>query len=104
VAQATDWSVVKLKQAAKPFFHPALVYRQVFSALYGTNELLSSFDSINITRPGTDASGGWLHVDQVGGEDARLLTECAKRQHGLKGCPVSPGEYTNLRTDQRSVY
>lgn len=38
---------------------------QVFAELYGTNELLSSFDSINVTRPGTDATGGWLHVDQA---------------------------------------
>jgi hypothetical protein len=37
----------------------------VFSELYGTNELLSSFDSINLMVPGTDASGGWLHVDHA---------------------------------------
>ncbi len=37
----------------------------MFAELYGTNELLSSFDSINVTRPGTNAKGGWLHVDQA---------------------------------------
>jgi hypothetical protein len=37
----------------------------VFAELYGTNELLSSFDSINLMAPGTDASGGWLHVDHA---------------------------------------
>ncbi|KAF6262035.1 hypothetical protein COO60DRAFT_687595 [Scenedesmus sp. NREL 46B-D3] len=43
--------------------HPRLL--QVFAELYGTNELLSSFDSINLTAPGTDAAGGWLHVDHA---------------------------------------
>jgi hypothetical protein len=38
---------------------------QVFAELYGTNELLSSFDSINLMKPGIDASGGWLHVDHA---------------------------------------
>ena len=33
---------------------------QVFAELYGTSELLSSFDSINLMPPGTDAYGGWL--------------------------------------------
>ena len=41
--------------------------QQVFSELWGTNELLSSFDSINLARPGkNEAAGlGWLHVDQA---------------------------------------
>uniref|UniRef100_A0A383WPX7 Phytanoyl-CoA dioxygenase n=1 Tax=Tetradesmus obliquus TaxID=3088 RepID=A0A383WPX7_TETOB len=43
--------------------HPRLL--QVFAELYGTSELLSSFDSINLMPPGTDASGGWLHVDHA---------------------------------------
>ena len=40
---------------------------QVFEALWGTNELLSSFDSINILKPGQHESStdGWLHVDQA---------------------------------------
>ena len=43
--------------------HPRIV--EVFAELYGTNELLSSFDSINMIRPGSNAEGGWLHVDQA---------------------------------------
>jgi hypothetical protein len=42
-----------------------LSFLQVFAELYGTIELLSSFDSINVLPPGTDASGGWLHVDHA---------------------------------------
>ena len=40
---------------------------QVFEALWGTNELLSSFDSINILKPGQHESSqdGWLQVDQA---------------------------------------
>ena len=40
---------------------------QVFEALWGTNELLSSMDSINILKPGQHESStdGWLHVDQA---------------------------------------
>lgn len=40
---------------------------QVFEGLWGTNELLSSFDSINILKPGQHESStdGWLHVDQA---------------------------------------
>jgi hypothetical protein len=45
--------------------HSAVCYSQVFAELYGTNELLSSFDSINLMAPGTDATGGWLHVDHA---------------------------------------
>lgn len=39
----------------------------MFEALWGTNELLSSFDSINILRPGEHESSqdSWLHVDQA---------------------------------------
>ncbi len=49
-----------------PAGHMHCVYAmQVFSALYGTNELLSSFDSINVVRPGPDDGEGWLHVDQA---------------------------------------
>lgn len=45
--------------------HPRIL--QVFEALWGTNELLSSFDSINILKPGQHESStdGWLHVDQA---------------------------------------
>ena len=40
---------------------------QVFEGLWGTNELLSSFDSVNILKPGQHESStdGWLHVDQA---------------------------------------
>lgn len=40
---------------------------QVFEGLWGTTELLSSFDSINILKPGQHESStdGWLHVDQA---------------------------------------
>ncbi|KAK9828670.1 hypothetical protein WJX72_001442 [[Myrmecia] bisecta] len=45
--------------------HPRLV--QVFAELWGTNELLSSFDSINISKPGPEAGSApsWLHTDQA---------------------------------------
>lgn len=45
--------------------HPKIL--QVFEALWGTNELLSSFDSINILKPGQHecSTDGWLHVDQA---------------------------------------
>lgn len=44
-----------------------LLLLQVFEALWGTNELLSSMDSINILKPGQHESStdGWLHVDQA---------------------------------------
>ncbi|KAK9807834.1 hypothetical protein WJX72_010581 [[Myrmecia] bisecta] len=44
--------------------HPRVV--QVFAELWGTNELLTSFDSINICKPGAidDAAPSWLHTDQ----------------------------------------
>ena len=47
--------------------HVAHVEEQVFEALWGTNELLSSMDSINILKPGRHESStdGWLHVDQA---------------------------------------
>ena len=40
---------------------------QVFQHLWGTNELLSSFDSINVLRPGkhTVSTDDWLHCDQA---------------------------------------
>ncbi len=43
------------------------ISKQVFEGLWGTNELLSSFDSINILKPGRHESStdGWLHVDQA---------------------------------------
>jgi hypothetical protein len=37
---------------------------QIFAALWGTNELLSSFDSVNVMAPGTSPSRSWLHTDQ----------------------------------------
>lgn len=45
--------------------HPSVL--KVFEALWGTNELLSSFDSINILKPGQHESStdSWLHVDQA---------------------------------------
>lgn len=36
----------------------------MFAALWGTNELLSSFDSVNVMPPGTTPSKSWLHTDQ----------------------------------------
>ncbi len=39
---------------------------QLFGSLWGTNELLTSFDAINMLGPHNESpSGGWLHVDQV---------------------------------------
>lgn len=43
---------------------------QVFEALWGTNELLSSFDSINVTPPSAKTgtphdTSSWIHVDQA---------------------------------------
>ncbi|BDA49852.1 hypothetical protein COCOBI_14-4720 [Coccomyxa sp. Obi] len=48
--------------------HPRLV--QIFEMLWGTNELLSSFDSINVTAPSAKTgtphdTASWLHVDQA---------------------------------------
>lgn len=37
---------------------------QVFEELWGTNELLVSFDSVNICAPGFEGSKPWLHTDQ----------------------------------------
>jgi hypothetical protein len=43
--------------------NPRLV--KVFERLWGTNELLTSFDAINILGPHNEAPApGWLHVDQ----------------------------------------
>lgn len=40
---------------------------QVFQHLWGTSELLSSFDSINVLRPGSHmvSTDDWLHCDQA---------------------------------------
>ena len=39
---------------------------QVFELLLGTNELLTSFDAINVLAPHNEAPPpGWLHVDQT---------------------------------------
>ena len=39
---------------------------QVFELLLGTNELLTSFDAINVLAPHNEAPpAGWLHVDQT---------------------------------------
>ena len=43
---------------------------QIFEKLWGTNELLSSFDSINVTAPSAKSgvahdTRSWLHVDQA---------------------------------------
>ncbi|KAK9792461.1 hypothetical protein WJX73_006649 [Symbiochloris irregularis] len=47
--------------------HPKLL--AVFAALWGTEALLSSFDSINALAPATEPpevpSNGWLHTDQA---------------------------------------
>lgn len=45
--------------------HPKVL--QVFQHLWGTNELLASFDSINVLRPGkhTVSTDDWLHCDQA---------------------------------------
>lgn len=39
---------------------------QIFAALWGTNELLTSMDSINCNPPGMPSPGSssWLHTDQ----------------------------------------
>ncbi len=60
---------------------------QVFEGLWGTNELLSSFDSINILKPGQHESStdGWLHVDQ-----APLRTGVACIQGLVNMVDVSP--------------
>ena len=40
---------------------------QIFQHLWGTTELLSSFDSINVLRPGSHvvSTDDWLHCDQA---------------------------------------
>lgn len=39
---------------------------QIFAELWGTQALLSSFDSINALKPGTEPpQEAWLHVDQA---------------------------------------
>ncbi|KAL3141513.1 hypothetical protein ABBQ32_004763 [Trebouxia sp. C0010 RCD-2024] len=45
--------------------HPKVI--QVFQHLWGTSELLSSFDSINVLRPGSHvvSTNDWLHCDQA---------------------------------------
>lgn len=44
-----------------------MVIVQVFQHLWGTTELLSSFDSINILTPGSHvvSTDDWLHCDQA---------------------------------------
>ena len=44
-----------------------MVILQVFQHLWGTSELLSSFDSINVLRPGSHvvSTDDWLHCDQA---------------------------------------
>ena len=44
-----------------------LTVLQVFQHLWGTSELLSSFDSINVLRPGSHvvSTDDWLHCDQA---------------------------------------
>lgn len=38
----------------------------MFELLLGTNELLTSFDAINVLAPHNEAPpAGWLHVDQT---------------------------------------
>lgn len=43
-----------------------LVAIQVFELMLGTNELMTSFDAINVLAPHNEAPpAGWLHVDQT---------------------------------------
>eukprot|EP00891_Asterochloris_glomerata_P009117 jgi/Astpho2/9117/Aster-x0373 len=74
--------------------HPRIL--QVFEALWGTNELLSSFDSINILRPGEHEScqDSWLHVDQ-----APLRRGCTCIQGLVNMVDVGPENGTLLLKD-----
>lgn len=67
--QSSSWTVpVHSTQACSVVSAQATAFSmQVFEGLWGTNELLSSFDSVNILKPGQHESStdGWLHVDQA---------------------------------------
>lgn len=53
--QAFVWRVRKQKRVCK-----------VFELMLGTNELMTSFDAINVLAPHNEApAAGWLHVDQT---------------------------------------
>lgn len=69
---------------------------QVFQHLWGTTELLSSFDSVNVLRPGkhTVSTDDWLHCNQ-----APLRTGVACIQGILNMVDVGPDTGTLLVKD-----
>lgn len=60
---------------------------QLFALLLGTDELLTSFDAINLLNPDIDEApaGGWLHVDQ-----SPLTPHLACLQGLVNLAPVGP--------------